>query len=415
VSNWLAFATATETLRYVLTQAVAPVGGATVTTGKPTPPPAGDAAPRVNIFLYQVTPNAHWANMDVPTRDARGQLVQKTRAAYDLHYLFTFYGEDATQDDQQLLGLVAQTLHAQPILTRDLVRAAVNANSFLAQSNLADEVELVRVTPARLSLDELAKVWSLFFELHYELSVAYTGSVVFVEADDEVPRAVLPVLDRDIVVTPIRDPAITAIGPTPVIPGSPLVIEGRQLRGQPPATTAVVIDDADVPAGFVSVADDRITVQLAGTLPRPVAGLALTVGPHRVRVEQRVPMGRLRPPTTRTVYESDLGAFVLQSSLGMVIATAPGPGAAALAFAVDPPLTANDKAVLLLIARIDGSTSQFRITSTGGQLQVPVSGLTAGDYLVRVSVNGIESALTRDQNPASPTFGLWNGPQATLT
>jgi len=422
VSNHLAFATVTETLRFMLSSAIGRVGGATVTTGKPTPPPAGDGAARVNVFLYQVTPNAHWANVDVPTRNAEGRLVQKSRAAFDLHYLLTFYGEDATQDDQRLLGLVVGALHDQPVLTQALVRAAVAANPFLASSNLADDVERVRFTPAHLSLEELSKVWSLFFELHYELSVAYMGSVVFVEADAD-PGAVLPVLERDIAVIPMRDPTITQIGPVPVVPGTVLVISGAQLRGQPPAATTVVVDGADVdPASTgLQVADGQVSLRLEGTLPRPVAGLPLRVGSHSVRVEQRIPMGRRRPPTTRRVFESAPAAFVLQPQVGMIIPTAPGPGSATLAFAVDPPLVAGgpnrppDLARLLLVSRSDGTTHQFEVTGTGQQLQVPVSGLAAGDYLVRISVNGVESALTRDEDPASPTFGLWAGPRVTLT
>ncbi|RIH82327.1 hypothetical protein Mrose_03403 [Calidithermus roseus] len=37
-----------------------------------------------------------------------------------------------------------------------------------------------------------------------------------------------------------------------------------------------------------------------------------------------------------------------------------------------------------------------------------------GDYLVRAQVDGAQSPLTRDLNPASPTFGLYVQPQVNL-
>jgi Pvc16 N-terminal domain len=434
MSNYLAFATVTETLRFLLSNAISPVlGGATVTTGKPTQAAAGDGTPRVNLYLYQVAPNTHWANLDVPTRDGGGRLVQKPRSAFDLHYLVTFYGEDATQDGQQLLGLVVRTLHAQPLLTRDLIDATIAANGRLAASDLARDVELVRFTPTRLLLEELSKLWSLFPELNYELSLAYQGSVVFIEADD-VPVAVLPVLERNVYVVPLRDPAITqvsalqdkgppiAFGP-PIVRGSELVISGRQLRGPAPATTTLLIDgrgvdprNADV---ALSIADGQITLRLEGTLPAPVPGLPLAVGTHRVQVRQQIPMGRGSPPPPHTGFESSLAAFVLQPQIGPITVTGQGGSgqqkrSATLTFEVDPPLASGDVARLSLIALADGSTYSFATTGSARQLQAAVSGVDAGDHYVRVTVNGVDSPLTRDQDRGSPTHGLWSGPRVTL-
>jgi hypothetical protein len=95
MSNFLAIATVTAALRQTL-NAVAgiDVPGAEVTTMRPDEPTNTDA--RVNIYLYQVTPNAAWRNADLPTRRNDGGLVQRPQVALDLHYLLTFYG-DCTQ------------------------------------------------------------------------------------------------------------------------------------------------------------------------------------------------------------------------------------------------------------------------------------------------------------------------------
>ncbi|WP_220452358.1 hypothetical protein, partial [Calidithermus roseus] len=48
------------------------------------------------------------------------------------------------------------------------------------------------------------------------------------------------------------------------------------------------------------------------------------------------------------------------------------------------------------------------------KISFTLSGVEPGDYLVRAQVDGAQSPLTRDLNPASPTFGLYVQPQVNL-
>jgi hypothetical protein len=53
--------------------------------------------------------------------------------------------------------------------------------------------------------------------------------------------------------------------------------------------------------------------------------------------------------------------------------------------------------------------------STSGTVKVTVaSNFAVGTYPLRVQVDGAQSALTQDTNPATPTFGQWL-PQVTVT
>lgn len=70
MSNFLAIATATATLKRMLQNTIA-VPGATVTTDRPGSPQNGTPGPGINLYLYQVTPNAAWRNVDLPTRRLR--------------------------------------------------------------------------------------------------------------------------------------------------------------------------------------------------------------------------------------------------------------------------------------------------------------------------------------------------------
>ncbi len=203
MSNFLAIATVTATLRGVLNSAVgASVPGATATHVSPgdsnngLPDPAG-----VNIYLYEVTPNAALKNSDLPTRARDGSIMQRPRVALDLHYLLSFYGDEASLVPQRVLGSVARTLHAQPLLSRELIQSTVDSLPDLAGSDLADELELVKFAPISLSLEELSRLWSVFLQTRYRLSVVYLASVVLIEGT-ETPSTVLPVKDRNIFIRP---------------------------------------------------------------------------------------------------------------------------------------------------------------------------------------------------------------------
>ncbi len=159
------------------------VGGAHVTTVRPDNTAQLPAA-GVNIFLYQVTPNLAFQNADLPTRRADGTLIRRPQAALDLHYLLTFYGDDATLDQQRLLGATVLELHAAPVLSREVVRQVQNYVPFLNGSNLADQIDVVRVRPANLSLEDMNKLWMTFPNVDYVLSVVYIAGVVLIETDD---------------------------------------------------------------------------------------------------------------------------------------------------------------------------------------------------------------------------------------
>ncbi len=110
--------------------------------------------------------------------------MRRPQAALDLHYLLSFYGDDAQLEPQRLFGSVVRTLHTFPVLTPDVIKAVVDAASAtppihpaLRESDLAEQVELVTLVPLPLSLDELSDLWSTFVQAPYALSIAYQASV----------------------------------------------------------------------------------------------------------------------------------------------------------------------------------------------------------------------------------------------
>ncbi len=198
MSNVLAVAAVTSTIRYLLERALSdsqpgPIGGARVTTSRPdavslSDNGGADVSKGINVYLYNVTPNHAWNLTDLPTRRADGSLAERPTTAIDLHYLISFYGDDGELDQHRLLGRTVLALATNPVLTRDLVADAMaeygddTATSFLTDADLGDQVELVKLAPSPLSLEELSKLWGVL-GTPYLLSLTYSATVVLLEAD----------------------------------------------------------------------------------------------------------------------------------------------------------------------------------------------------------------------------------------
>jgi hypothetical protein len=196
MSNHLAIATVTAALgQLVHSAAQSAVSGVELRFGRPSLPSGASDRKKVHLYLYQVAANASLRNLDLPTRNAEGQLVTRPHVAIDLYYLLTFYGDDQQLEPDRMLGSVVRTLHARAVLTSQAIQNAVASNAVLNGSNLATAIERVKFTPLPLSLDEMSKLWSVFVQTPHALSVAYLCTVVLIEAD-EAGQPALPVLRR---------------------------------------------------------------------------------------------------------------------------------------------------------------------------------------------------------------------------
>lgn len=195
MSNSLAIATVTKALAQIVQGGVAKVvPGADVKTERPDQTQSGA---RVNLFLYQVTPNATLRNAGLPTRDADGRVTMRPNTALNLHYLLSFYGDEKKFEPQRMLGGAVCGLLSEPVLSRTRISNASHDQNgdHLDQSNLVDAFEQVKITLLPLTLEELSKIWSLFYQIPYALSIAYLATVVVIETDDSA-QTILPVLKR---------------------------------------------------------------------------------------------------------------------------------------------------------------------------------------------------------------------------
>lgn len=400
---------------------------------------------RINLFMYQVTQNQGWRNVDLPSRDASGQRTDNPPLGLDLHYLISAYGASELHAEI-LLGYALQLLHETPILTRDAIRRTLAPASpvtgsilpapldTLTASELADQVEQIRLTPEPMSVEEISKLWGAI-QSHYRPTAAYQASVVLIESRRST-RSALPVADdrRRIYVVPFRFPYVERVvnvagEMAPIAVGATLEIRGRDLLGD---QTLINLDGIELPL-TAAATPESISLPLSSPLP-----VGLHAGVRGIQVLHRLKMGD--PETDHRGFESNVAAFVLRPTItngpvipaadvmNLVSSTETIDGvvvqlrAGELRLRFDPKVGKEQRVTLLLnelnaapgtspnsytFAALTGNGVTGSGTETG-TIRIPFRRVVAGTYLVRVQVNGAESLLTPDGS------GLLTTPRVAL-
>jgi hypothetical protein len=184
MSNRLAIAAATTAFKVLLGQAAQAVPGAKVTSVRPDQIGTDGMERGINVFLYLATINASLDNQDTPMRRADGRAVEVPCTPLDLHYLLTFFGDEAGLEPQLLMGSTFAVLRRQPVLTAALIDSAIAGTTApdLAKADLSQQVPRVKVTSERLDVELLHKLWPTY-QCPYQLSVGFVCSPVLVESE----------------------------------------------------------------------------------------------------------------------------------------------------------------------------------------------------------------------------------------
>ncbi len=391
---------------------------------------SNDEPAQLNLFMYHATPNQGWRNEHFPSVNAAGERITNPPLALNLHYLLTAYCSNELHTEI-LLGYGMQLLHENPVLGRDAIRSSlalpsplngtglpVNLQS-LATSKLAEQVEQIKIIPEVMNVDELSKLWTAF-QSKYRPSAAYLATVVLIESTKST-RSALPVKARNVYVRPFKQPVIqrirsqaSAIAPVlenqKILQGYRLVLDGYNLNAE---NIQILIDGIEGVPG--PVAANVSESQVIYTLPDYVQA-----GVHGVQVASRILMGS--PEVLHKGFESDTVPFVLCPQidpalveLDSVEGAGNEPRSANIGLTIAPAV-GEDQSILLLMNQVDnppGTTPKaysFKATLPSSppgppeSIIVPVSGVQAGSYLLRIRVDGAESPLGADAN------GKYNAP-----
>ena len=420
MSSPLAIATVTAVLQNFLQNSVSDHdlagllnGPVTVSAEPPDRIDNGAASPdRINLFLFQATENQGWRNLGYPSRAANGDRISNPVLALDLSYLLTAYGSAALHAEA-LLGYAMFAFHEMPVLTRDAIRAVFLAPpqpsllAGLTSSEVADQIEQIKITPQPMSVEEISKIWSAL-QSQYRPTAVYHVTVVLIEADKSV-RPTLPVRARNLVVVPFEVPTIDLLqsqsaANQPIVPdqiilaGYNLVIDGVNLRGD---TTRVLIDDEEITPNDDQITPSRIIMALPADL-QP--------GLHSVQVAHRIAFDPNLPNDTRRGVESNILAFVLSPQI-TTPAPINAPRNSTLSLGISPPVGRAQRVALIA----GNGTISIPARPIGGPdttstLDFPIPGdFPTGTQLLRVQIDGADSPLGVDIS------GQFVSPTVTIT
>ena len=398
MSNPLAIAAVTATLRHLLDQGInAHIPGTTVST-KPLDKAFTGETKCVNLFLYQASMNSALRNMDLPGQVNPGE-TGSPALALDLYYLLTAYGESEDEADpttHKLLGYAMSILHDHTLLGRDEIHDA------LADNDLHEQVERVRITHQPMSLDEVSKLWTTF-QTNYRLSTAYQAAVVLIDSA-KANRMPLPVLRRG-----AEDQGVnTLLGPFPSIEkiklpspftsarlGDTLELHGRNLGGM---TVRVQFAHPELVTPIeLSPSADSTDTKLSVPLPNDSAAqINWAAGIYSVTVLLQKAVGE----TNRVSNTLPLRLAPRVTAINPNPATPDGSGNVSLQLTCSPQILPQQKATLLIGERdvvAEAHAMQTDIVS------FVVNAAVAGQYVVRLRIDGVDS-LPVVQTPSGLAF-----------
>jgi Pvc16 N-terminal domain/IPT/TIG domain len=424
VSSALAIAGVTAVLRDLLNGGlinhnVSGILGSTVTVSALPPDRLvstnGTEISQLNLFLHQVTPNLGWRNAGLPSRDGSGRnRLSNPPLALDLHYLLSAYGAEALHPEI-LLGYAMQLLHETPVLSRSVIRTALQpspevgtalppALQALADSGLADQVEQIKITPEYLSTEEMSKLWTAV-QSHCRPTAAYLVTVVLIESTRPT-RATLPVLsrgpvdpatgrDRGVVVEPSLLPplpTIESVVPASLEPaatvGATVNISGHHLDG----TNQVIV-----------LSNARFQIeQEVPALPGASSTTMQAVVPNIPVGIYQVAIRVIRPGESQPCTSNHLALLIgpgITTALPTSVAR-DGAGTATITLDCQPEVRPGQAASLLLGAREVFAEPFSAATSA---LTFVAEAAPVGEHLVRLRVDGIESAII-NRTATPPVF-----------
>ena len=382
MSNALAIAAVTATLRNLLQNAIQPLSpGAQVTVRPLDRARENVTVDSVNLFLYNTGPDAAWRNTVLPGVHP-GELAQPP-LALTLWYLVTSYSQaDDDTVSHRLLGGAMSALNQAPVLDRAAIQAALPGNDLYLQA------ERVRVTPDTLDIEEISKLWTAF-QTNYRISAAYQVSAVLIK-NPVGASAPLPVLGRgpgdqgpaaqtSAAVPGVLRSVAPADGQLSARLGGVIVLTGDQLGGTSVAVRLVNRRQAvavTVPA--TDVTDSSVQVQL----PNDPAGFPAGIWTAQAAIS------RAGQPDWVT-NEVPFGLAATMTNLPLTV-TRNAAGTATITVDCQPNVGPDQDCALLL------GPAPVVLPSRAGALATltfTVPGAVPGSYPVRLRVDGVDSLL----------------------
>ncbi len=407
LGNFLAFASVTSTISYILEEVNRDVAGIKITTKPLDAIETQNPVNGLNIFLYLVSPTSSVDAVDTLVRDNKGQPMNNPILSLDLHYIIT--ATSSENDDlvaQKILASALRILNNHPVLLRDLIRKAVRNKEGLESSDLPDQIEDVRLTLNALSTEDLTKIWARFPNANFRPSVAYVAQVVLLESKIIEPPGVIGSVGLDRI-GQLKSPSIERIEPQILEyePDASIVIMGKSLKA--PSVSVEFNDTLATPIEAERVSDKRVVVTIPAEIEPGILKVRINHYLSQIR-DERTAAGK------RSVLRSNASPFVLAPRI-----LSPRQGKVArgneLTLDFEPPVS-KEKPVFVYLgdSAIPATTTKASKTASDSKIGsvkfIIPNDTTPGAHLLRVAVDGAVSLLVTDENPRSTTFKKSIGP-----
>jgi hypothetical protein len=368
---------------------------------------------RLNLYLYHMSENPYLKNQEIP-EEGYPAAYGHPPLSLNLQYIFTAFGStetgaDADREAQLILGDAMRVLHEFAIIAANLMQLKSPGKTIL-DTSLLDEYDQVKLTLQPKSLDEISKIWTALPKVNFRRSVTYEAAVVQIESQQ--PRTLgPPVRQQNVFALPLQSPQIREVFLQPPQLGIKIAAaeEGEVLRlvgGNFKAPNTTVLMD-DVAAAISSLLNERLDVVV------PTGKLLAGVHSLVVLQDMMVTVIPGKASVKRGGFSSNAVGFQLLPKI-----TGPATAAAGVvSVPVQPAVPWTLQRDLLLgdfvVPAVPPKPGDPPITLLKFQLPTDTP-IASGTYLVRVRVDGAESRLQVDTNPASSTYLQYIGPTFTL-
>lgn len=416
--NYNAIATVTATMRDILQDNLQTSFQGITVTAKPLDilqqdPPAN----RLNIFLYHISPNLGYLNSDIQ--------MDNPVIALNLYYLLTATTSDS--DDlydikpQQILAKAVLALSKYGILTKeDILSTRTSPNSKILDTNDKDhlesqlDIESIKFYLNYMSLDEMVKIWSSGFQLHYRPSISYLVTTILLQNKQEVQPA-YPVQDIRVYVLSQKQPVINNIEPT-VLEfdlNSEFNIYGTNLSSSSSSEVDVVINDVAIDRALLTSSDDKINVKVPSTI---TSGIKVVKVHHHIKIRNED--GTFFEPktwgysnmVTFSIVPKIIDPVKISVRRGDLLQIKIQPG---VMFSQSVNVFIGNYAFDIVLPHPNQILGiEYPMTSLP-PLQIPSNipltseTLNLEPYLLRVRVDGVDSLVRRDNSQNSVTFNQY--------
>ena len=131
-----------------------------------------DTSPHLSVFLYQIAENPHLKNQQLQKIDHKR--LQYPPLPLNLFYLLTAHAQNH-ESEQRILGRVMQIFYDHSSISGSLL-----------QGDLAGTFEQLEMVLHPLAIDDMNKLWNMFGNKAYKLSIMYMVSTAMLDSTREI-------------------------------------------------------------------------------------------------------------------------------------------------------------------------------------------------------------------------------------